>query len=242
MDSNNLAAVVMRELQILRGYMEAGHKALDALTIQLESYVSLVSFLRPRHPFPAMDAGAVAPDFALLLSSHVIERRPEIVVELGSGVSTLVIGYLLERNGRGKLISIEHDKKYLNYALDAVRRHQLTEHVEVVYAPLTHSCIAGQPRLWYDPRFAQRFLAGSIDILLVDGPPAVVSELARYPAVPLLSEYLKKDALILVDDANRSDERQIVSRWLSECPQLEAQHVDTLKGTEVLYFSRLRDD
>src|ERR687891_1928258 len=63
---------------------------------QTETLSSLLAVLRPRAPFPPFRGWAISPDFAVLLLTQVLTRRPARVVELGSGVSTLVLGYALE--------------------------------------------------------------------------------------------------------------------------------------------------
>ena len=74
---------------------------------QLEALASLLAVLHPRAPFPPFRGWAVGPDFAVLLLREALTQRPACVVALGSGVSTLVLGYALERTG-GRLVSVEH--------------------------------------------------------------------------------------------------------------------------------------
>lgn len=53
-----------------------------------------------------------------------------------------------------------------------------------------------------------------VDVLIVDGPPGLTGDWARYPAYPLLREKLRPGAIVLIDDAQRTDERSIVEAWL----------------------------
>lgn len=231
--AGQLSSVYAKELRPL---LQSGHKALESFSMQLESYMSLLFLLQPRFPFPAMDGGAIAPDLALLLAAKILERRPGLTVELGSGVSTLVAGYMLQRNQHGRLISIEHDAHYLELARKSVRLHGLTDYVEVVHAPLAPCPDQEEERIWYDRSFIQGIPARSVDLLFVDGPPAVIEKTARYPALPALLHTLSPEAIVLVDDANRADEREILARWLREFPQLEVERLNTFKGTAALTF------
>jgi hypothetical protein len=46
-----------------------------------------------------------------------------------------------------------------------------------------------------------------IDLLLVDGPPGSLGEMARYPALHVLESQLASNAVVILDDADRPDER-----------------------------------
>ena len=57
---------------------------------------------------PPLRGWATSPDVLLRLHTHIMATRPQVIVEFGSGASTLVIADALRQNGTGKLISIEH--------------------------------------------------------------------------------------------------------------------------------------
>jgi predicted O-methyltransferase YrrM len=191
---------------------------------QLEALIGLLIVLQPRLPLPPFRGWAISPDFAGLLATHILVERPDCVVELGSGVSTLVFGYALERTG-GQLVSVEHDLTYAKRSQAAVLQHGLADRVRVIHAPLVPWSGAGR---WYE----QEFLKGlpPIDLLVVDGPPAATGPQARYPALPILASALAPDAVIMADDTFRADERAMVDRWLHEYPGLTATPLIAEKG------------
>jgi len=86
--------------------------------------------------------------------------------------------------------------------------------------------------LWYENRLPQKM--PSIDLLIVDGPPQDIQEMARYPALPMLYNLLSSSATIIVDDTMRKDERETVRGWIAEYEDLECEWLDTEKGTAVL--------
>jgi hypothetical protein len=112
----------------------------------------LTKCLPLRHPLPPMRGSSVSPDLALLLYELVDTHLPSLVVELGAGVSTLVLGYALERVGRGRLIAFEHDAAQAQHAASLVRRHRLERQVQVVHAGLQETRLAGEAWQWYGPR------------------------------------------------------------------------------------------
>src|SRR5438034_475105 len=73
---------------------------LEADIAQTQPLVALAGQLHTRRPLPQMRGFAIAPDFALYLTELIDDERPEVVVETGSGVSTLIIAYALEKLGR----------------------------------------------------------------------------------------------------------------------------------------------
>lgn len=145
----------------------------------------------------------------------VVETRPSLVVECGSGNSTVVIGRCLRSLGGGRLISLEHDPAYARRTSELVRLHVLEDVVTVVTAPLEAREADGRAAAWYGPQYEPR-LTEPIDVLLVDGPPGAGGPRARYPAIPILKPRLAPECWILMDDGDRRDERAIAHAWSSE--------------------------
>ncbi|WP_433350043.1 class I SAM-dependent methyltransferase [Microtetraspora malaysiensis] len=189
---------------------------------QVEAYVDLRSLIEPRAPLPELRGWAASPDLLRRLVGHICEHRPRLVVECGSGSSTVWLGYAVERYGSGRVVSLEHDERYYALSRDLVRAHGLSHIVEVRHAPLRPWRHGAESLNWYDED-ATRDLDG-IGLLLVDGPPGATGPQARYPAVPALLDRCLKDVRILVDDAARADERAAIRRWLEEFPLEAAEH------------------
>jgi predicted O-methyltransferase YrrM len=198
---------------------------------QLEALSSLLWTLTPDLPLPRMRGWSASPDFLKELAETILATRPALVVETGSGVSTLVVGYCLRRLGRGRVVSLEHDAKFAAATRATLALHDLQEVATVMDAPLTTVMLGGTSWRWYDTSGLS--LKEPIDILVVDGPPGTTQALARYPAVPVLHGRMHNGSVILADDANRDDERQIISMWEKEFG-LEPDFVDTEVGACIL--------
>lgn len=141
------------------------------------------------------------------------------MVELGSGVSTVVIGRLLAERG-GALTTVEHDPDWAAIVSAQLEREGLERAVELLVAPLEPYPQAWDGAPWYAPD-AIDSLPGAIDLLLVDGPPGYGEGMAhsRYPALPSLAGRLARGAIVILDDAGRAAERQIIERWSAEMPE-----------------------
>lgn len=184
---------------------------------QLEGALSLYATLPLSFPLDPMQDWAVHGDTAAYLVRLIGTRNPRKVVELGSGVSTLIIAAALKKLQAGSLFySIEHDCDFVHETQEALRRENLLELVNIVYAPLVNVQINEKSYRWYQPSAFSDIK--DIDLLVIDGPPGHTDHTARYPALPLLRPRLSENAIVLLDDANRQWEREILNRWRSEYP------------------------
>lgn len=199
---------------------------------QTDALINLIGLLRPRRPLPPMAGVTCTPDFANILVSLILKNRPQTVVELGSGTSTVIVGYALEQNGEGRVYSLDHLPQYAEKSRQMIADHDLEAFAEVRHTPIRTYGIQGQNWSWYDTE-ALRDL-NAIDLLIVDGPPDRLQKEARFPALPLLASKLAANAVICLDDADRPDERNIVDRWLALFPEFERAHLPTEKGTVLL--------
>jgi predicted O-methyltransferase YrrM len=199
---------------------------------QIESLFSVYASLNIAQPMPPMRGWGISPDLASLIISLIHEVKPAVIVEAGSGVSSLIAAYTLKKEGSGLVVSLEQDAAYVEISRANVNRHGLGDFASVRHAPLRKVAIAGKDWLWYDmDKLAD---IQSIDLLVVDGPPGNINRLARYPALPLLADRLSERAVIVLDDCFRHAEQEIVALWLSEFPAFTHQVVATEKVTVIL--------
>lgn len=198
---------------------------------QIEALFSLFFTLKPALPLPEMRAWAGSPDLLKKIAEIVLMDRPVLVVEASSGVSTLVIAYCLKQLGRGKVVALEHEAKYAEASARMVACHGLQDIATIVHAPLREVAIGDRKWLWYD--LDQLRVDAPIDLLVVDGPPDTIQQLARYPAVPLLHKQLRPGSKVMLDDSNRPQETEIVARWAKEFG-LSAESFPMEKGACIL--------
>ncbi|WP_067970556.1 class I SAM-dependent methyltransferase [Nocardiopsis trehalosi] len=200
---------------------------------QQVAWQELRDYLRPAPFMPALRGWAASPDVLRLLVEEIRDRAPKLVVECGSGASSVWLGYALRRSGNGRLVAIEHDERYAELSRDLVAAHGLGDIVEVRHAPLREWTPpgGGDPQPWYDTE-ALGDLDG-IDVLFVDGPPARTAPQSRYPAGPVLLPRCSADAVVVIDDTVRGDERATSDRWVAEHPGLRYRSVPLEKGANV---------
>tara|TARA_Y100001001_G_scaffold163790_1_gene193879 strand:+ start:26919 stop:27785 length:867 start_codon:yes stop_codon:yes gene_type:complete len=193
----------------------------NRLYSQLESLSWLQRRLAIKGQLPPLRGWAASPDVLLRLHTHIMATRPGIVVECGSGASTLVIADALYQNGAGKLVSLEHDDYYGARTLNTLKAERLEHWVDLRIGELevwegTHlnPDDAEKPSRWYPESLLED--VESVDLLWVDGPPGATCLFSRYPALPALADKLSPNAEVWLDDTIRQEEKDICERWAKD--------------------------
>lgn len=198
---------------------------------QTEPLIALSRWLPTRRPLPPMREFAIAPDFALVLAELVHDEAPAVVVETGSGVSTLVIAYALERLGRGHVWALDHDPRYAARTRAELARHGLTTWATVVDAPLEPLDLDGERHTWH-ARSALDGI-GPIDLVVDDGPPRYLGSMLRYASLPVFAPRLSPRATFVLDVIG-DEERAILARWRTRFPELAQELHASRKGHAIL--------
>ncbi|MTV26657.1 class I SAM-dependent methyltransferase [Nitriliruptoraceae bacterium ZYF776] len=195
---------------------------------QLEALVALYAEMRPERSIPRTRGWAASPDLLRTCWDLVVHERPELVVECGSGASTVVLASACRRNGRGHVVALDHEERFAQRTRDLLTAHGLEGWADVRTAPL-------QPLddgvSWYRLAEVPR---GPVDLVLVDGPPAGRDPEARAPTLEVLAPRLSPHATIVVDDYVRDAERATVAGWLERFPDLELEVIKAEKGAAIL--------
>jgi hypothetical protein len=146
------------------------------------------------------------PTAILAIVNEIVLRRPSVIVECGSGNSTVFAARALAQHAiAGRIDSIDHHPDWAALTTAAIERDNLQQWASVTTAPLKNG--------WYDVELVPDLQA--IDMLVVDGPPAYDPEiaLARQPALDHFATRLKAGAMVLLDDSWRSGEKWVLAEW-----------------------------
>jgi predicted O-methyltransferase YrrM len=171
--------------------------------------------LRPLlgHGYLPWTEGALRPAALATVCNEIVFADRREIVELGSGVSTIVLARLM-REREGRLTALEHDPDWATVVRSQLKREGLTHVARLLEAPLEAHPLALDDAPWYSERPVAE-LPEAIELLLVDGPPGYGDgmERSRYPALPALEPQLSPGAMVILDDATRPGEREILERW-----------------------------
>lgn len=168
-----------------------------------------------------------------LLVQQMIESRPNTILELGSGSSTILIARCMKLLGcKGyEHFVVDHERKYLELTRQYARLNDVESQISFWECPLEH--IGGVNKLWYGD-LSEKLNGKKIDLLLIDGPPGLLQEESRYPALPLLYPLLSEHCVIILDDANRIQEKTILEKWISEYPEFNLKYEHHGHGLAIL--------
>jgi predicted O-methyltransferase YrrM/uncharacterized protein YoxC len=201
----------------------------DEVLTQVSGVVGIYQVLQPRVPYPGFGGWAIDGGCARHFVSKILTDRPQVIVEMGSGLSTILAAQAMDLTGiEGQVISLEHDESWAEHTKSIVEQHGVAHRCRIVHAPLVDTIVDGKSYKWYDLTKAE--LPEQIHLVLVDGPPKSTGPLARYPAIPLLYDSLRTGATVLIDDAARPDEREALARWAEMYPALSVNFVEGSKG------------
>lgn len=198
---------------------------------QLEAFMGVQNFINHGERLPGMHGWPISPDFALYLIELIDGNDYDLVLEFGSGTSTVIIAKTLARIARQKRrkaatvqVAFEHLEKYYAQTQANLQQAGLRQAVQLELAPpIAFVAPNGTTYSYYSCQATLHDLADQLAapdckiLILVDGPPASFGKHARYPAVPsVLSSFKGAHIDILLDDYIRVDEQEIAQLWLKD--------------------------
>jgi predicted O-methyltransferase YrrM len=170
----------------------------------------------PHDSLPHLGSWKADTGLLTLLTEHILSKRPKLVVEFGTGASTLIIARALERAGGGTLISFEQHADFVAGTRNWLADYGLEADLRAV--PLCPSP-GGWPGLWYD----HGALPNDIDLMLIDGPPWTIHPFTRGAAANLFS-HIAPGGTVMLDDAARPGERVVARRWKKQWPDFDFRY------------------
>jgi hypothetical protein len=233
-DLNSQLKVQQQEALKLRSAIEGVVKReLLNSTKQIEAFLEIQEYFRSGNLVGELHGWPISPDFALLLVNMLAEIEYDLVIEFGSGTSTALIAKSLavinpRRQAKGiepiPQLSFEHLREYYEKTSNSLRQAGLEHAVELVHAPLAPLVLNGLTYQYYECQATiEKARLGLLDgkprvLVLVDGPPASTGRHARYPGTPIVLEiFSDAEVDVILDDYNRTDEKEIVNMWASDC-------------------------
>lgn len=191
---------------------------------QTEAFIQLSNLLQFKSTIPPTRSWAASPDLLLLVSETVKKIKPSLVVELGSGVSTLVTA----KSGARKVVSIDNSDEFGGKTRELLKEHKVRG-VDIRIAPLRPYANGSE---WYDISTIKDLK--KIDLLIIDGPPGSKNPEARYPALQEFKDKLSARATIIIDDVKRDGERKLAEDFAKSLPNHTLTILDHEKGTAVI--------
>ena len=150
----------------------------------------------------------------------VQERRPDLVLEFGSGISTVCLAqFMRELHGNPKrvlVLSVDEHDKYATETRARLAALELADNTVVIVSPVKDQATDGLAARCYrlPPMSELRAMLDNrrADLVVVDGP-TLGSGGSRFATVIVARDLIAEGATILVDDARRDAELAIASQW-----------------------------
>lgn len=141
------------------------------------------------------------------------EVRPNVIVEFGSGASSV---RLAKAFPDAQVLSIESSEEFFGRSLDCARQHGIgPRRLSIELRPLRFRRIAGAVYETYSWKpFPSR-----IDAVLIDGPPHWTGR-GRQACLYDVASGLRVGGRVYLDDYQRHQERLIVRNWVKSYPNV----------------------
>lgn len=159
------------------------------------------------------------------LATRLAERRPQRVLEAGSGVSTALLARYAALTG-AEVVTLEHDPRFLRQTAALLERLALRRAVDLRLAALGPvRCNSDGPVRWYRP-----LPEGEFDLVFVDGPP---QQVGRAGTLPSVASQLSADGELWLHNGHRQHEQDCLRSWRGTF-QFDATLVEADKGAWIL--------
>lgn len=180
-----------------------------------------------------------SPDFVLWMVELIDKNDYDLIVEFGSGVTTLYAAKALaareKKNSSAKqtyAITFDHLEQFFLQTQSLLDQAGVGERVNVVHAPLhEYTAPDGTVYQYYScenslSELSSRYKSGASRILvIVDGPPGATNKNARYPAFPIVMKHFAPAHIdFLLDDYIRGDEKELAGLWEAACATAGLQY------------------
>jgi hypothetical protein len=161
------------------------------------------------------------------VARRAVEARGPIL-EIGSGLTTLILGALTARRGL-PVWTLEHHPHYFRQTQESIKTHNLPN-LHLTFAPLRdygEFC-------WYDAPLDT--LPRDFSLVIADGPPGDVKG-GRFGLLPVLRSHFASEVIVLLDDAEREQEKVVLRRWECEFGLTHQSYTRDGKAWAICSFS-----
>ncbi|MGQ0456063.1 MAG: class I SAM-dependent methyltransferase [Hyphomicrobium sp.] len=195
---------------------------------QFSALLDVKEIVGPGTQLGTLRGWALSPDALLVVLREIQRRTSPVVVEFGSGESTIAIAATLKGAGAGRLITVEHDSNYADRIASRLARSDLSKFVDIRLAPLRdYDGLAGFPVF---RSYDLAALDVDFDIALVDGPVWELGLATRLVPLQWAVDRIHGDRVVYLDDAARPPETAIAAHLRTVSPNIFQERIDCEKG------------
>lgn len=202
----------------LRGWLNNGALVRpDQEAIYMELFRRDIAYVGVKDRFYPL-GGAANYSLLYLLARCIVELKPDVVVELGAGQSTMLLNDM-RRAGvwSGRRMTVEHDAGWIGEMSRDVNDEGAP--CRFVHLPLVEQRAAGRTIRGYDLTGLEET---PINLLLVDGPPAFRrnDKFSRLCALQIVERLDPRGFVMIIDDAERGGEIVLLEETMKRMGEL----------------------
>lgn len=168
------------------------------------------------------------------LLQETMSTTNQTILELGSGLTTVLLGVVADRQSH-RVLSLEHHAGWQQRVTSTLSRNRIQG------ARVFHSALRDYGRFdWYDISSCE--LPGDImfDMVICDGPPSQTRG-GRFGLPYVMNSQFKPGCMIIADDAHRPGEQEIFARWAEDFPIRSDESRSEAHFITFIFDSPLRD-
>ncbi|HET9704626.1 MAG TPA: class I SAM-dependent methyltransferase [Vicinamibacterales bacterium] len=192
-----------------------------AAAVQIQGALNGLPVVRP------MPGWALSSDAIVQILCDLQERPNPVLVEFGSGQSTVIFAAWFRARGCGRFVSFEHDPAHAEAIGRQLEAAKLVAQVELNVIPLADR--AAVDGLAASKSYALPDTFPGVDVALVDGPSYFFGESTRYHPLTWSIERLNPGGAAYLDDTIRPQEKRILE-VLARRRDLKVQDLGTANG------------
>lgn len=138
---------------------------------------------------------------------HMAQKADGPILEVGAGITTLVMGMALQRTGQ-MVHALEHDLEWFRAMRDYIRRWKI-KGIALYYAPMQEHRVGDDAFMWYEvpAELPQKFA-----LAIIDGPPR---KFGRGGVFKLLLDRIK-DCPWVQDDVDDPSQLALIKKYAAE--------------------------
>jgi hypothetical protein len=200
---------------------------------QVEALQNLYAVLPVARRVPPMSTWPAPPDTVLYVVERLVSDRPSLVVECGSGGSTLWLALAVSNFAlEARIVALESTPERADQTNELLAAHGVQELVDVRHAAIEPMEVDGGVVHWYSrPAWSDLDRIG----LVVVGTCRVAGEGEVLGAVTLLGERVLRDGLVVIDERIGASAHEDVDRWLAVTPAFRQEPRPFESGPRVLH-------
>ncbi len=170
-------------------------------------------------PYLPFNGGALRPMCMAYILNEIIINQRKFILEFGAGLSTIMMARLIKKNKLDtKIITVEHNVKWATIIKEYLENENLLQFVNIIKTDLKEIETSLGNVNWYDYNLIKKTIGDEkFDLIIVDGPPANTEKIkySRFPALVNLTNNFAEDFCLILDDANRKGEQDIIKSFIN---------------------------